>query len=300
MSTPRPFARLRSWSYPAAVALLGITTLSARAAPTFESITLGAASELVAFNMGSTTFSASNSGTLFDGNIGLGPGASTNFSGGGTVTGTLFKDPTASVQSNIGSQFNVVGGISTTSMTQAFADVTTASQQAALLDPTQTFAGNLSNGFTFASTGQFNVIDINGNVSVSNASKNVTLFGSADDFFIVNVLGSLTVSNGSFGLAGGLTADHVLVNVLGGDISLSNASSSLYGNFLDVAHSINLTPGTVYGAVMGNEIHTASGPMVFGDTYAAPIAAIPEPQTYALMLGGLGFVAFVARRRRAN
>ena len=30
-----------------------------------------------------------------------------------------------------------------------------------------------------------------------------------------------------------------------------------------------------------------------------PVATIPEPQTYALMLAGLGFVACVARRRRA-
>jgi hypothetical protein len=30
----------------------------------------------------------------------------------------------------------------------------------------------------------------------------------------------------------------------------------------------------------------------------APIPAIPEPQTYALMLAGLGAIAFVARRRR--
>ena len=29
------------------------------------------------------------------------------------------------------------------------------------------------------------------------------------------------------------------------------------------------------------------------------VAAVPEPQTYALMLGGLGVMAFIARRRRA-
>jgi hypothetical protein len=29
------------------------------------------------------------------------------------------------------------------------------------------------------------------------------------------------------------------------------------------------------------------------------IAAIPEPETYALMLAGLGLLGFVARRRRA-
>ena len=39
-----------------------------------------------------------------------------------------------------------------------------------------------------------------------------------------------------------------------------------------------------------------------GSTYTldATVSAIPEPSTYALMLGGLGLVGFMARRRKAN
>lgn len=36
----------------------------------------------------------------------------------------------------------------------------------------------------------------------------------------------------------------------------------------------------------------------FTDVQLGQAQAVPEPETYALMLGGLGFVAFVARRRR--
>lgn len=37
----------------------------------------------------------------------------------------------------------------------------------------------------------------------------------------------------------------------------------------------------------------------FGGLGSATLAAIPEPETYALMLAGLGLLGFVARRRRA-
>ena len=273
------------------------------ALPTFESITLGAASNLTLFNMGPTQMNASNSGTLFQGNIGLASGASTNFSGGGTLTGTLYADPGATVQSNLASQFNVLGGVVTSSLAQAVTDVTTASQNAALLTATQTFTGNLTNGATFNRTGQFNVVDITGNVTVTDPSKNITFAGGASDWFIVNVFGSVSVSNGTIGLSGGLTQNHVLVNVLGGDlyslpidnVSLSNSASSLYGTYIDVNGKISLSPGSVYGAVMAHQIQTSSGPSVFSNTYVSPV---PEPQTYAMLLAGLALLTTAMRRRR--
>jgi hypothetical protein len=46
----------------------------------------------------------------------------------------------------------------------------------------------------------------------------------------------------------------------------------------------------------------SSGGKVYGDLYAtaslAPVTAVPEPASYALMLAGFGAVVFVARRRQ--
>ena len=47
---------------------------------------------------------------------------------------------------------------------------------------------------------------------------------------------------------------------------------------------------TGYNVIIGSSGGSITDP--------TPVGAIPEPSTYALMLGGLGIVAFVARRRR--
>jgi hypothetical protein len=35
-----------------------------------------------------------------------------------------------------------------------------------------------------------------------------------------------------------------------------------------------------------------------GDGLPPPVAEVPEPETYAMMLAGLGMLGFVGRRRR--
>ena len=134
-----------------ALSLLGST---ARADP-FTDVTLGSAGpsglNLGIFVTGPTLMNASNSGTLFDTNLGLANGSSTNFSGGGTLIGTLYADPGATIQSNIGSQFNILGGITTTPLASEVAAVQNAATTAAGLTPDQTFS-NIGGSRTERST----------------------------------------------------------------------------------------------------------------------------------------------------
>ena len=55
----------------------------------------------------------------------------------------------------------------------------------------------------------------------------------------------------------------------------------------------NLAAGTYYVQVTGNVLGNGA------TNYAAnlALAPVPEPETYAMMLGGLGLLAVAARRR---
>ena len=54
-----------------------------------------------------------------------------------------------------------------------------------------------------------------------------------------------------------------------------------------------LTPATNYSLQIS--IAEVSN---LGDHYALQVAAVPEPDSYAMLLGGLGLIGFMARRRR--
>ena len=61
-------------------------------------------------------------------------------------------------------------------------------------------------------------------------------------------------------------------------------------------HSASLAAGSYYYAVFG----TTSGFAAYSISSAAVATPVPEPETYAMLLAGLGIVGFVARRRRAD
>jgi len=297
-----------------AAAVGGIFAMGSVAqAAVFTDVTLGQAGSggfnFVAFQTGANSFSASNSGTLFDGNVGLASGGSTNFSGGGTITGTLFKDPGATVQANVASQMNINGGITVQSLAQAVSDVKLANTTAASLaaNAGNTFASIGSSAATFTDVngtanafgGKNSVFSVTGNINITNPSKDLTISGGLNDFFIINVGGDVTVSNGAILLSGGITPDHVLFNFTGatGSVNLSNASSTLHGIFLapQSSQSIHLTPRTVNGVIIGDTIHTSSGPNV--NLPPGGGFGVPEPASLGVL--GLGVIGLLMRRRRA-
>jgi choice-of-anchor A domain-containing protein len=236
------------------------------------------------------TVSSGNTRVL--GDVGLGPVAQMDFSGGGVITGRLDRDAGSSVNVSGGSQ--IQGGVNIIDMNPAWNDMRAAASLAAAQSPTQTFA-SLGNGATIFGSG-FNVIDVTGNVNLSGGGT-LTLSGSSLDTFIVNVLGAMTVGGGSsVDLAGGLTPGHVLWNFVGvgPDVNL-NGNSDLVGTFLAAERSIIVSGGTVTGALLsgGDRLVLQSGPEV---TFNPLVVPVPEPASSLLAFIGLGIVGAVRRR----
>ena len=142
-----------------------------------------------------------------------------------------------------------------------------------------TFAMN-NNGATFADHFTFSVegtTGMNFDAIISSISR------SADTGLDISALSLYRVGGGTG--TGGTAGD-----------TLVSSGKSLNTGTMDVwsLSSNNLAAGSYYVLVSGNLVSDTSAS--FGG--AVMLAPVPEPETYGMMLAGLGVLGFLARRRK--
>jgi hypothetical protein len=145
-----------------------------------------------------------------------------------------------------------------------------------------TFAAN-NNGATFADHFTFTVdgtTGMNFDAIISSISR------TADTGLDISALSLYRVGGGTG--TGGTAGD-----------TLVTAGSSLQTGSMDVwtLSSDNLTAGNYYVLVSGNLVSETSASFG-GAVMLSPMAPVPEPETYGMMLAGLGVLGFLARRRK--
>jgi len=84
----------------------------------------------------------------------------------------------------------------------------------------------------------------------------------------------------------------------GDDSMLSSGSWSFDGTSGDATHSVLLSPGSYYYMVTGKGDGAFTGMGLYSLT--STIAPVPETETWAMMLAGLGMLGFLAARRRRD
>ena len=110
----------------------------------------------------------------------------------------------------------------------------------------------------------------------------------------------------SFTLAdpGALSGNAVAINfggynILGLTVTLQDASFAVVGSDASPADGFTFS-GLAAGSYALNVLGYATGASggFYAGGFIAETAPVPEPETYALMLAGLGLVGFVASRRK--
>jgi hypothetical protein len=158
----------------------------------------------------------------------------------------------------------------------------------------QTGDGSATNAYDF------------GTLDASPSTLAVTTFGRAGSSFEEYANFSIAQDSSLSGVANSYELSFLGINVLDIDnllVEVWNSShpggSSLLGSFS--GNNITTGLGSLSTGNYHLDISGSFGAHAFGGQYSVSLAAVPavpEPSTYALMLAGLGAIAFVARRRR--
>jgi hypothetical protein len=195
-----------------------------------------------------------------------------------TITGTIYQDAGANIQTNSGN-VSISGGIMSRDMSQASTDAVNAATTFAAMSANQSYtAAQVNNGISFTTSGTTTVININGNLSLTGSSA-LSFTGTSANYYIVNVTGTFSMAGAStITLSGGMTAQNLIFNIeaSSGTGLVLNTSSGASGTFLNVNSASTIdksgnNTAELTGAILG------AGVSIGGTGTSTVIAGAPIP-----------------------
>lgn len=288
LSASRSSGSARRWAAKAvAAALLAAAVPGVRA----QLVNIGEAANFAGLELGNSSFTISKDTTVVNGNVGVDSNQDLNFSGGGTINGSIYGGDNTSFA--ISGSPSISGGTYTDSslVLQAVTDAANAASYYGGLAATESVdAGIFSNGGTITGGGGLNVIDVTGGINLSRST--LTLTGTSSDTFVLNVSGGIDLSRSNIVLSG-INPDQVLFNLAGTGTELTTTGDSdTAGVFLAASGSINLSGGTHDADfIAGGSMIWQSGVQITQAT--SLISPVPELGRAAMAVAVGGFLALL-------
>ena len=235
-----------------------------------------------------STVTNTGSSVILTGNVGVSPGSAVTGFPPGIVNapGVIHTDAVAATaQSDLTTAYNALAGMAPTSVLTG-----TNLGGLTLTSGVYFFASSaqLTGHLTLDAAGDSNafwVFQIGSTLTTASSSSVTFLNGTGNNPLFWQVGSSATLGTGTDFL-GNIVALTSITMTTGADIECGSA--------LARNGAVTLDTNTISTGCQGLQID--AGVVTVGD--GGVIAAIPEPETYAMLLAGLGLLGFAARRRQ--
>jgi hypothetical protein len=192
------------------------------------------------------------SSSTVNGLVSTGPKAAVSLSGTTVLDGLRVHTGTTARRSRL---VAVRNGVTAADQSALAAQVAAASAAAAAL-PATALPG-ITGARTIIGSGR-TVVKVP-SISLSGATRVLTLQGTASDEFVINVAGNVALSNGAAIRLVGVLPSQVVINMVGRGKTLSLAGATAGGTFLNPGGPVSISRSTVTGAVMaGGQIELSA------------------------------------------
>lgn len=223
-------------------------------------------------------------------------GGNLTYNGGDILNGDTYVGGTNKL-SSMSIYSPVTGGAAPVYFDTVASLMKTASSELSVIKTTATVTDKWNGIFLTGSNKSVEVIDLTATELKNATYYNLTGFAK-DSTLIVNVSGDTALLHGDYSAFDGYNVVFNFANTTTLNIG-TGANVSILAPLASVSGGSGVIQGSVIVKSWSSGVQINTGNAFEATMVNGLVTTIPEPETYAMLLGGLGIMGFMARRRQA-